>query len=52
MKELIQAVKLMRELQKKYFRTRDREVLSQSKEAEKRVDAIITELTKEKGLFE
>lgn len=37
-RQLIKMVKTMRNCQKEYFRTRDRDVLIRSKEAEKAVD--------------
>lgn len=53
MKQLLPAVKAMREAQKEYFRTRDRQVLQRSKALEKRVDALIEEYdNKPKGLFD
>lgn len=53
MNNLISAVKAMREAQKEYFRTRDRQVLQRSKALEKRVDALIAEYNnKPKGLFD
>lgn len=52
-KEIITAVKLMREAQKEYFRTRDKQALQKSKALEKRVDNMIDEYCKPKqaGLF-
>lgn len=38
---LFEAVKLMRQKQKEYFRTRSRSTLIESKEAEMRVDTLI-----------
>ena len=53
MKDFITTVKDMREAQKEYFRTRDRQVLQRSKALEKRVDAFIAEYdNKPKGLFD
>ena len=53
MKDFITTVKAMREAQKEYFRTRDRQVLLKSKTLEKRVDALIAEYdNKPKGLFD
>lgn len=53
MKNFITTVKTMREAQKEYFRTRDRQVLQRSKALEKRVDALIAEYdNKPKGLFD
>lgn len=53
MKDFITTVKAMREAQKEYFRTRDRQVLQRSKALEKRVDALIAEYdNKPKGLFD
>lgn len=53
LKELLRMVREMRELQKYYFRTRDKEVLQQSKDAEKRIDHWIAiydlEAKKQKG---
>ena len=52
MNNLISAVKAMREAQKEYFRTRDRQVLQRSKALEKRVDALIAEYdNQQKELF-
>ncbi len=42
-------VRIMRELQDRYFIRRERQVLAQAKEAEKRVDTAIRVLTKELG---
>lgn len=52
-KEIITAVKLMREAQKEYFRTRSHDSLRKSKAMEKRVDNMIDEYFKPKqpGLF-
>lgn len=53
MNEFIELVRQMREAQKEYFRTRDRQVLQRSKALEKRVDALIAEYdNKPKGLFD
>lgn len=53
MRDFITTVKAMREAQKEYFRTRDRQVLQRSKALEKRVDALIAEYNdKPKGLFD
>ena len=53
MKDFITTVKAMREAQKEYFRTRDRQVLQRSKALEKRLDALIAEYdNKPKGLFD
>lgn len=53
MKDFITTVKDMREAQKEYFRTRDRQVLQRSKALEKRVDALIAEYNdKPKSLFD
>ena len=53
MKDFITTVKAMREAQKEYFRTRDRQVLQMSKALEKRVDALIAEYdNKPKGLID
>lgn len=53
MKDFITTVKAMREAQKEYFRTRDRQVLQRSKALEKRVDALIAEYdNKPKSLFD
>ena len=41
MKDFITTVKAMREAQKEYFRTRDRQVLQRSKELERKVDTCI-----------
>ena len=41
MKDFITTVKAMREAQKEYFRTRDRQVLQRSKELERKVDTYI-----------
>ena len=52
-KEIIITMKLMREAQKEYFRTRDKQALQKSKALEKRVDNMIDEYFKPKqpGLF-
>lgn len=52
-KEIITAVKAMREAQKEYFRTRDKQTLQKSKALEKRVDNMMEEYFKPKqpGLF-
>ena len=52
-KEIIITMKLMREAQKEYFRTRDKQALQKSKALEKRVDGMIDEYFKPKqpGLF-
>lgn len=52
-KEIITAVKAMREAQKEYFRTRSHDSLRKSKAMEKRVDNMIDEYFKPKqpGLF-
>ena len=52
-REIITAVKLMREAQKEYFRTRSHESLRKSKALEKRVDDMIEEYfnPKQLGLF-
>lgn len=53
MNEFIELVRQMREAQKEYFRTRDKQVLQRSKALEKRVDAFIAEYdNKPKGLFD
>lgn len=53
MNEFIELVRQMREAQKEYFRTRDRQVLQRSKALEKRVDALIAEYNdKPKSLFD
>lgn len=52
MKQLLPAVKAMREAQKEYFRTRDRQVLLQSKALEKQVDELIAKYdNQQKELF-
>lgn len=52
MKQLLPAVKAMREAQKEYFRTRDRQVLQRSKALEKRVDDLLAEYNnQQKDLF-
>ena len=43
MKNFIEAVKMMREYQKEYFRTRSNDILVASKQAEKRVDALLAD---------
>ena len=48
---LIEAVREMRDLQKKYFTTRDRAVLSEARKAEHTVDALLEEI-EHPGLFE
>ena len=52
-KEIITAVKAMREAQKEYFRTRSHDSLRKSKALEKRVDDMIEEFfnPKQLGLF-
>lgn len=52
-KEIITAVKAMREAQKEYFRTRSHDSLRKSKALEKRVDNMMDEYFKPKqpGLF-
>lgn len=40
-KEFIELVKMMRDAQKEYFKTRDRDVLVKSKALEARVDEIV-----------
>ena len=50
MNKLVTAVKNMRQLQKEYFKTRDLDVLSRSKVAEKEVDRLLEEL-ENPGLF-
>ena len=52
-KEIITAVKAMREAQKEYFRTRSHDSLRKSKALEKRVDDMIEEYfnPKQLGLF-
>ena len=53
MKELIQAVKEMREEQKAFFKTKRKEHLYRSKELERKVDQMIEELDfKQLELFE
>ena len=52
MNEFIELVRQMREAQKEYFRTRDRQVLQRSKALEKRVDALIAEYNEPKSLFD
>ena len=53
MNEFIELVRQMREAQKEYFHTRDRQVLQRSKALEKRVDALIAEYNdKPKSLFD
>lgn len=52
-KEIITAVKAMREAQKEYFRTRDVNVLRRSKALEKRVDTLLAEYDNpQKDLFD
>lgn len=52
-REIITAVKAMREAQKEYFRTRSHDSLRKSKALEKRVDGMIEEYfnPKQPGLF-
>jgi hypothetical protein len=52
-RQIITAVKAMREAQKEYFRTRSHESLRKSKALEKRVDDMIEEFfnPKQLGLF-
>lgn len=45
----LSAVQEMRTLQVKYFKTRDRDVLIESKAAEKRVDAMVKEFMEHVG---
>lgn len=53
MKDFITTVKAMREAQKEYFRTRDRQILLKSKTLEKRVDDYIAQYNnQQKGLFD
>lgn len=39
--DLIEAVRKMRDLQKRYFQTRSKTVLAEARDAERRVDAMI-----------
>ena len=48
MDELIKLVAQMRQLQKDYFKTRDRGILAKCKEIEQKVDKAINELETEK----
>ena len=52
-RQIVTAVKLMREAQKEYFRTRSHDSLRKSKALEKRVDNMMDEYFKPKqpGLF-
>ena len=52
-RQIVTAVKLMREAQKEYFRTRSHDSLRKSKALEKRVDGMIEEYfnPKQLGLF-
>lgn len=51
MKEFIKAVQDMRTHQRAYFRTRSKTELQKSKEAEMKVDRMISELNREPSLF-
>lgn len=52
-REIITAVRAMREAQKEYFRTRDVNVLRRSKALEKRVDTLLAEYDNpQKDLFD
>lgn len=48
MDDFIKLVEEMRKLQKQYFKTRDRDVLIRSKEAERKVDIFIKDLREPK----
>ena len=50
--EFILMVQKMRELQKTYFKTRDKDVLQQSKDMEKKVDTCINEMLNGIPLFD
>lgn len=50
--EFVLMVQEMRSLQKTYFKTRDKVVLLQSKDAERKVDSCISEMLKGIPLFE
>ena len=49
--EFVLMVQKMRSLQKTYFKTRDKNVLLQSKDAERKVDSCISEMLKGIPLF-
>ena len=49
--EFVFMVQKMRSLQKTYFKTRDKDVLLQSKDAERKVDSCINEMLKGIPLF-
>lgn len=49
--EFVEAVSKMRRLQSEYFATRSMVVLVDARKAEKRVDALLDELTGEDNLF-
>lgn len=49
--EFVKLVKEMREMQKKYFKTRDTKVLAESKRLEREVDKEIEETEKGVSLF-
>ena len=53
MKEFIELVREMRNAQKEYFRTRDKNVLQRSKELERKVDSFLAQLVinKQTSLF-
>ncbi len=45
LKELVEAVEHMRDMQKTYFKTRDKDILQRSKRAEKEGDRIINDIS-------
>lgn len=51
MKEFIELVRRMRDAQKRYFQTRDKAVLAESKRLEGQVDKRIVELQNQTELF-
>lgn len=44
MKEFVELVREMRNAQKEYFKTRDKNVLQRSKELERKVDSFLAQL--------
>ena len=54
MNEFIELVRQMREAQKEYFRTRDKNVLQRSKELERKVDTYISQrvINQQTSLFQ
>lgn len=52
MKEFIDLVKKMRDLQKEYFQKRDANVLAEAKTYERKVDKVLNGLLNQKEIFE